>query len=254
MDSLTNTFKAAIRDGRQQIGFWSSIPNPLAIEGLATCGFDWLLIDSEHTALTIPQILGQLQAMAGHATHPVVRVGSLDVVEIKRVLDIGAQSILIPYIQSPEEAHAAVAAVRYPPQGIRGVSGVTRATGFGTVPNYATRANDEICLLLQVETVAALEHIETIAAIDGVDGLFVGPADLAASMGYVGQPSHPEVRKAACDAIRRIRAAGKAAGFLTLDQEVLREVIDAGSNFTAVGIDLPALLGAARVAAAKWKA
>lgn len=232
-----NSFKAAIAEGRQQIGVWAALAGGGAAELLAGTGYDWALIDMEHAPLDLVTVHAMLQAMAPYPVTPIVRPGWNDPVAIKHLLDIGAQTLMIPYVQTVAEAEKAVAAVRYPPNGMRGVAYVTRATRYGLIKDYATTAEQEICLLLQVETVSALAEIEKIAALDGVDGIFIGPADLAASMGYPGQTSHPAVRAAVLDAVRRIRAAGKAAGVLSLDHAFLAELIEAGTNFTAVGID-----------------
>ena len=169
------------------------------------------------------------------------------------MLDIGAQSLLVPYVQNADEARAAVAATRYPPAGIRGVGGMTRATRFGRVNDYARRAQEELCVLVQVETEEALGHIEAIAAVEGVDGIFIGPADLHASMGYVGEVANPKVLPVMDDALRRIRGAGKAPGILTTDDTLIRRCIDAGSLFTAVGVDLAMLARGADQLAAKYK-
>ncbi len=253
MEMRQNTFKAALADGRQQIGFWCSIGDSLVVEMLAGCGYDWLLIDCEHTTLDPAGVLPALQAVAPYPTHPIVRPSSLDVAEIKKLLDLGAQTLLVPYIQTVEEARLAVAAVDYPPTGIRGVAGTTRASGFGAIPRYHARARDEICLLLQIETVEALEVLDEVAALDGVDGIFIGPSDLAASMGHPGNPGHPDVHEACADAIRRVRAAGKPAGFLSPDQAFVAKMIDAGSLFTAVGIDLVTLRQEALMRRETWR-
>lgn len=253
MDLPTNRFKAALRAGHQQIGIWCSIPGSGHAESLAGCGFDWMLIDTEHTALDHTMLLAMLQAAAPYPTQVAVRPGWNDPVEIKRVLDLGAQTILVPYVQNADEARRAVQAVMYPPQGMRGVSGITRATRYGMIPDYTARANTEICLLVQVETATALSQIEAIAAVDGVEGIFIGPADLAASMGYPGQLAHPEVKAAILDAIARIRAAGKPAGILSVDQAFLAEAVAAGSQFTAVDLDSAILLRGARAAAKAWQ-
>ncbi len=253
MELPKNTFKAALAAGRQQIGIWCTIPGSGHAEALAACGFDWMLIDTEHTAIDHAMVLAMLQAAAPYPTHAAVRPGWNDPVEIKRLLDLGALTILVPYVQNAAEAVRAVAAVRYPPLGMRGVAGSTRASRYGTIPHYAGRASDEICLLVQVETASALAEIEAIAAVDGVDGIFIGPADLAASMGFPGQPSHPEVKAAILAAVHRITAAGKPAGVLSLDQPFLRELVAAGTTFTAVDVDSVILLRGARALAAAWK-
>ncbi|MFN3845326.1 MAG: HpcH/HpaI aldolase family protein [Paracoccaceae bacterium] len=254
MDMPGNPFKAALRQGRPQIGIWCSIPGPAHAEAMATCGFDWMLIDTEHTVTDLPTVQAMLQAVAAYPTHAIVRPGWNDAVEIKRLLDAGAQTLLIPYVQTADEAAHAVAAVRYPPHGCRGVAGMTRANRFGLVKDYTARASDEICLLVQVETAATLPQIEAISAVDGVDGIFIGPADLAASMGYPGNPGHPAVKAAVLDAIARIRASGKPAGILSLDQGLLDEAFAAGTLFTAVDIDMSILIRGARTMAADWKA
>lgn len=232
-----NSFKAALAQGRQQIGIWSTIAGGAPAELLACAGFDWILIDTEHAPLDLSTVHNMLQAIAPYPSQAVVRPGWNDPVEIKRLLDIGAQSLLIPYVQTVDEARRAVASVRYAPEGMRGVAYMTRAARYGQIPNYIQDAAREICLLLQVETASALSEIEGMAALDGVDGIFIGPADLSASMGLPGQASHPKVKAAVLDAVRRIRACGKAAGVLTLDQDFTAELIKAGTNFTAVDVD-----------------
>jgi len=253
VDLPVNRFKQALKDGRQQIGLWNSIPGPLVAEALAGCGFDWVVIDTEHAPTDVPDVLGMLQAMAPYPVSAVVRPAANDPVLIKRLLDFGAQTLILPYIQSAEEAQAAVAAVRYAPRGMRGVAGLTRASRFGAVPDYTRRADAEICLILQVETALALSRIEEIAATDGVDGLFIGPADLAASMGHPGALDHPAVKAAIEDAIRRITATGKPAGILTSDAAFARACMGWGTRFTAVGMDIGLMLHAARGLAASYR-
>ncbi len=248
-----NRFKAEIRAGRQQIGIWNSIGGSLVPEMLATCGFDWILVDTEHAPVEVTDVLPVLQALAAWPEiSPVVRPAINDSVLIKRHLDQGAQTLLIPYVQSVEEAEAAVRAVRYPPRGIRGVAGLTRASRYGTVEGYAATADQEICLLLQVETKQALARMEEIATVDGVDGIFIGPSDLAASMGFPGQPGHPDVVAAIEDAIARLRAIGVPPGILTPDRGFARRCIEMGTVFTAVGADLGLLSTAARGLAAEF--
>lgn len=253
MDLPVNRFKQALKGGQQQIGLWNSIPGPLVAEALAGCGFDWVVIDTEHAPTDVPDVLGMLQAMAPYPVSAVVRPAANDPVLIKRLLDFGAQTLILPYIQSAEEAQAAVAAVRYAPRGMRGVAGLTRASRFGAVPDYTRRADAEICLILQVETALALSRIEEIAATDGVDGLFIGPADLAASMGHPGALDHPAVKAAIEDAIRRITATGKPAGILTSDAAFARACMGWGTRFTAVGMDIGLMLQAARGLAASYR-
>ena len=244
-----NSFKRRLLAGQQQIGLWCSLDSPYAIEVVAGSGFDWLLLDTEHSPSDVVNVLAQLQAMSSYPVAPIVRPASNDVVLIKRYLDIGVQTLLIPYVQSVEEARYAVEATRYAPAGVRGVAGLTRATLFGRVDDYAATAADEICLLLQIETRQALDRLEDIAAVEGVDGLFIGPADLAASLGHAGNPGHPEVKQAVEDAIRRIQACGKPAGILTLDMAFARRCMELGTVFTATGVDLGILVqGAERLA------
>lgn len=250
MTMPVNRFKRALAEGRQQIGLWNTIPGPVVIEALANCGFDWVVIDTEHAVTDIPDTLAMMQALAAYPVSAVVRPAVNDPVLIKRLLDLGAQTLLIPYVQTADQARAAVAAMRYPPRGIRGVAGMVRASRFGTVKDYAERAEDELCLIVQVETAEALAHIEDIAAVEGVHGLFIGPADLAASMGHPGNSGHPEVVAAIEDAIRRIVAAGKPAGILSTDMAFARRCMDGGTRFTAVGIDLSLLMAGARALAA----
>jgi 4-hydroxy-2-oxoheptanedioate aldolase len=237
MDLPKNHFKHALAEGRQQIGLWCTLPGAYAAEAVAGSGFDWLLLDTEHSPGDPLTVMAQLQAVAPYPVSAVVRPASNDVVLIKRFLDLGAQTLLIPYVQSVDEARSAVAAMRYPPEGVRGVSGVTRATRFGRVPGYARRAHEELCLLVQIETQEALDRLEQIAAVDGVDGVFIGPADLAASLGHVGEPGHPKVKATVEDAIARIRACGKPAGILTPDATFAARCIELGTTFTAVGVD-----------------
>ena len=242
-----NPFKAALKARQQQIGLWLSLANPYTAELCATAGFDWLLIDGEHSPNDLRTVLAQLQAVAPYRGHPVVRPVNADVSGIKLLLDIGAQSLLVPMVDSADEAEHVVAATRYPPKGIRGVgSAVARASRWGDVKDYVARAADETCVLVQVETVTALQNIESICAVDGIDGVFIGPADLAASMGYPGKPTEPEVQRAIDDAIARIVATGKAAGTLTSDLALAQKYLSAGCSFVAAGIDARLLAEATR--------
>ena len=252
MDLPVNTFKRALYAGQSQIGLWCTLSSHYSLEVVAGAGFDWLLLDCEHSPNDLESLLTQLQAVAPYRSAPVVRVPWNDMVTIKRVLDIGAQSLLVPYVQNVDEARAAVAAVRYPPTGVRGVAGTTRATRFGRVKDYAKRAHEEICLLVQLETESSLRHVEEIAAIDGIDGIFIGPADLHASMGYTGEVANPKVFPLIEDALRRIRATGKAPGILVGDEGLAKRCIDAGALFTAVGTDTGILARGAEQLAAKY--
>ncbi|MDH1176686.1 aldolase/citrate lyase family protein [Achromobacter mucicolens] len=237
MELPINTFKRALREQRHQTGLWVTLAHPNSTELVAASGFDWLLLDTEHTPALLPTVMGQLQAAAAYGSHPVVRPSWNDKVQIKQYLDIGAQTLLLPYVQNAAEAESAVAGMRYAPRGVRGVSGTMRATRYGRVPDYMRRCEEELCLLVQAETGEALENLDAIIAVDGVDGVFIGPADLAASLGYPGEPQHPNVVAAVEQAIRRVRAAGKAPGVLTTDETLARRYMAAGSLYTAVGVD-----------------
>lgn len=247
MEMPKNAFKAALREGRVQIGLWCSFADASVAELLAGCGYDWMMFDTEHSPFGAPEVISLLRAVAPYPVTAVVRPGWNNAVEIKKLLDAGAQTLLVPYIQNAAEARAAVSAVTYPPKGTRGVAGITRATRYGTVANYAQRASDEICLLLQVETREALDNLDEIASVEGVDGIFFGPADLAASLGHPGEPSHPEVMQAILGGIRRLAARGAPAGILSLNQAFLQEARAAGAVFIAVDVD-GALLRRAAVA------
>ncbi len=253
MELPRNNFKRAIAAGQQQLGLWSSLSSNYTVEVIAGAGYDWLLIDTEHSPNDLESVLTQLQAVAPYPTHPIVRVAWNDTVLIKRYLDAGAQSLLVPFVQNADEARAAVAATRYPPMGVRGVAGTTRANRFGRVPNYARRAHEELCVLLQVETKQALDNIEEICAVEGVDGVFVGPADLHASLGYPGETGNPAVVPMIEDAIRRIRKAGKAPGVLTSAEAEVRRYIEAGCLFTAVGSDVGVLVRGTEQLLAKYR-
>jgi len=253
MNLPVNHFKRALREKRQQIGLWCSLPGSYAAEIVAPSGFDWLMFDTEHSPGDVLTVLPQLQAVAAYDVSAIVRPASNDAVLIKRYLDIGAQTLLIPYVQNRAEAESAVSAMRYPPAGIRGVSGLTRATRFGRVAGYAKRAEEELCLLVQMETRAALVELEAIASVDGVDGIFIGPADLAASLGHAGEAGHPEVVAAVEDAITRLAALGKPAGILTPDNAFAARCIELGTTFTAVGIDVGLLAHGTEALAAKFK-
>jgi 4-hydroxy-2-oxoheptanedioate aldolase len=233
-----NRFKRALADGKCQIGLWCTLSNAYATEAVAGAGFDWLLLDTEHSPGDVLSVLAQLQALSGYpGIAPVVRPAANDPVLIKRFLDIGAQSLLVPYVQNAQEARAAVAAVRYPPGGVRGVSALTRATQFGRVRDYARLAESELCLILQIETQAGLDALESICAVDGVDAIFIGPGDLAASLGHIGELGHPAVVAAVEDAIARVIAAGKPAGILAGNTDFAAHCIGLGTSFTAVGTD-----------------
>lgn len=238
MDNPTNAFKSAIAAGRTQIGLWCTLSSAYATEISASAGVDWLMIDMEHSPGGFETVLAQLQAAAAYPVSAVVRPAWNDPVLIKQVLDIGAQTILVPFVQSAEEARRAVAAARYPPRGIRGVSSLTRATRFGRIANLADHCERELCIVVQIESPTALDNIEEIASVDGVDGVFIGPNDLAAGMGLVGRSSHPDVAAAVEGALARLRAVGRAAGLLTTDEDFARRCLGLGACFIAVGVDI----------------
>jgi 4-hydroxy-2-oxoheptanedioate aldolase len=253
MELPRNAFKRALEAGKAQIGLWSSLSSNYSVEVIAGAGFDWILLDSEHSPADLENLLRQLQAVAPYPTQPIVRVPWNDMVWIKRVLDVGAQSLLVPYVSTAEEARNAVAYTRYPPQGLRGVAGTTRATRFGRIKDYARRAHEETCLLVQVETRAALDSIEAIAAVEGVDGIFIGPADLHASFGHTGEIAHPDVKPLIDEAIRRIRKCGCAPGILTPNEADARHWLACGALFVAVGADVGLLARGAEALAAKFQ-
>jgi 4-hydroxy-2-oxoheptanedioate aldolase len=235
---MHNAFKHNLAAGKLQIGLWSSLCSNIAAEIIGDSGFDWILLDTEHSPNEIPDLVGQLQALQASKTTPIIRPAWNDAVMAKRALDIGAQTLLFPYVQNAAEAKAAVASTRYPPHGIRGVSVAARASRYGRTPGYLGKSNAEICVLVQVETRAALDQLEAIAAVDGVDGVFIGPSDLAASLGHLGNPQHPDVQAAIKDAVDRLKKVGKPAGMLTGNEEEAKRYIDWGYLFVAVGADI----------------
>jgi 4-hydroxy-2-oxoheptanedioate aldolase len=254
MQISTNTFKQALRRGEPQIGLWLGLADSYVAELLATAGFDCLVIDAEHSPNDPRSVLPQLQAMAPYPVHPIVRPvhGRVDL--IKQYLDIGAQTLIIPMVESAEQARQMVAATRYPPRGVRGVgSAVARASRWNQVDDYLRRSDDEMCVLVQVESVNAMAQLESIAAVDGLDGIFFGPADLAASMGLLGKPSDPAVQAAVIRGIATVTAAGKAAGTLTSDRKLAHEYLRQGALFVAVGVDTTMLAASARELAAEFK-
>ncbi len=241
MDIPVNHLKRALRDGRRQIGLWSALASHISVEVLAGSGFDWLLLDTEHSPNELTMVYSQLQAMAGSGTAPVVRPVWNDMVVIKRLLDIGVQTLLVPYVQTAEEAARAVAATRYPPEGVRGMASVMRANRWGRIADYAARVRQELCVIVQIETREALDNIAAIAAVDGVDGLFIGPTDLAANLGHPGRNADPEVRAAIEDAIARIARTGKFSGILAPVEADARGWLARGCQFVAVGSDVALL-------------
>ncbi len=254
MQLPVNRFKRAILAGQHQLGLWVSLNSPYSAEVVAGSGFDWLVLDTEHAPGDVSSILGQLQAVAPYPVSPVIRPTWNEAVQQKRYLDIGAQTLLIPYVQNAEEAARAVAGMRYPPHGIRGAGGTMRASAFGRMSNYALDCQEELCLLVQIETQEGLDNLEEIASVEGVDGIFIGPADLSASLGHLGNMKHPDVQRSIEDAIKRVRACGKAPGILTFDESLAKRYIELGCLFTAVGMDLAILARETEKLAARFRA
>lgn len=254
MPAPVNPFKAALARGERQIGCWAGFAEPYATEVLAEAGFDWLVIDAEHAPNDLRTISAQLAVLRGAASHPVVRLPMGEVWAIKQVLDAGAQTLLIPMVESAAQAEGLVRAMRYPPEGVRGSgAALARASRFSGIPDYIATANAQMCLLVQVETVAGLAALDAILAVEGVDGVFIGPSDLAADMGHRGESGVAEVQAAIRDALGRIAASEKAAGILALDSETAARYHDWGAQFLAVGIDVLLLAQAARDLAARWR-
>jgi 2-keto-3-deoxy-L-rhamnonate aldolase RhmA len=238
MQTPQNAFKRRLLAGELQIGLWGSLGSNIAAEIIGDAGFDWVLLDTEHAPNEPPDVLAQLQAFAVGTAQVVVRPAWNDAVLIKRLLDIGAQTLLIPFVQNAEEARQAVAACRYPPAGIRGITTGGRAARFGRATSYLKEADRQVCVLVQAETLGAIDRIPEIAAVEGVDGVFVGPSDLSASMGHIGNPLHPDVQRAIETAAQRIRDAGKVSGILTAVEADARRYIEWGYRFVAVGTDI----------------
>jgi len=256
MPAPTNRLKHALQAGETQIGIWSSLASHITVEIIAGAGFDWVLLDTEHAPNELTMVHRQLQAVAAagqQAASAVVRPAWNDPVIFKRLLDVGVQSFLVPYVQTAEEAERAVAATRYPPEGVRGVAVNTRASLYGRAKDYYRSTHEEICLFLQIETRTALDNLEAIAAVDGVDGLFIGPSDLAASLGHLGDNGHPEVRATIDDAVARIQAAGRVAGVLAPIEADARHWLERGCRFVAVGSDLAILARQSESLAAKFR-
>ena len=240
-DLPANAFKRALAERRRQIGLWTSLGTGTSAEILSGAGFDWLLIDTEHSPTELPMVIDQLRAMEGSGVTPIVRPAWNDPVIIKRLLDTGVQTLLVPMVQNAEEARRAVAATRYPPAGMRGIAVVHRANRYGRVKDYHTRANAEMCVLVQLETRRALAELEAIAAVEGVDGLFIGPSDLAGDLGHLGNNRHPEAVAVFADACARAQKAGKPIGILAPVEEDARRYLEMGFTYVAVGSDIGVL-------------
>ena len=245
MELPVNLFKKAMRE-KGALGVWSMSGSSVVAEALGCAGYDFVVLDMEHAPNDVPRILPLLQAVAGTPAASLVRLPWNDTVTVKQVLDIGANSIMFPYVQNAEEARRAVAATRYPPHGVRGVAGMSRATRFGGVSGYFGKAAEELCVVLQLETVEAVSNLAEIAAVPGVDSIFIGPSDLSASMGLVGQVDHPSVQEALANAARACAAAGKPAGILAANGQRASDYFGYGYSWVASGSDLGLMMGAAR--------
>ncbi|WP_135229039.1 4-hydroxy-2-oxoheptanedioate aldolase [Deinococcus fonticola] len=255
MNGLINEFKVALQSRQPQIGLWLGLADPYCAEICAGAGFDWLLIDGEHAPNDVRSTLSILQTLAAYPVAPVVRPPVVQTHLIKQYLDLGVQTLLLPMIDTAEQAQAAVTATRYPPQGVRGVgSALARASRWNSIPDYLHRADSEICVLVQAETREALKNLDSILAVEGVDGVFIGPADLSGSLGHLGNPGHPEVVTAIEDTIGRIVGAGKAAGILSSDVNQAKRYLELGATFVAVGVDTSLLAQASRNLARQFTA
>ncbi|WP_240229381.1 4-hydroxy-2-oxoheptanedioate aldolase [Devosia lacusdianchii] len=254
MPAPRNAFKSALQKHEKQIGLWLGLANAYTAEICAGAGFDWLVVDGEHAPNDLPIMVAQLQAIAASGVRPVVRAPIGETWIIKQLLDIGAQTILVPMVESAAQARELVRAVNYPPMGIRGVgAAMARASAFNRIPDYLTTANDEVCLVVQLESQVGLTALEEIAAVEGVEGIFIGPSDLAADMGYLGRPGEPAVQAAVEDGIARILKAGKPAGILTADTTLAARYLELGASFVAVGTDVTLFSQATSALAAKFK-
>ncbi len=254
MEMPKNRFKQRLASGRTQYGLWLGLPDNSAAEIAAVAGFDWLLIDGEHAPFDLRTILGHLQAIAPYDAAPIVRCVEGSNALIKQLLDIGVQTLLVPMVETAAQARQLVSAVRYPPAGIRGLgTSLARAARWNQVPGYLKSANDEICLIVQVETASALEQLDEILAVEGIDGVFIGPSDLSASLGYIGDAGNPAVVEAINRGLNKIRAAGKYAGLLCLDPSLAEQYVAQGANFVGVGVDTLILAQGARKLAQRFK-
>ncbi|MEX2520590.1 MAG: aldolase/citrate lyase family protein [Paracoccaceae bacterium] len=248
-----NRFKDRLKTGDPLYGIFLGLAHPLATEVSAPAGFDWLLIDGEHAPNDLGSIIAQINALARHDVDVFVRIRDRDPGHLKQLLDVGVRNFLVPVVDTAEQAAALAEATRYPPDGVRGVGMLgARATNFGRNPGYLKDANKDICLLVQIETRIGLANMEAIMAVEGVDGVFFGPADLSADFGHIGQPGAPEVQAAILDGIARARRAGKAAGVMTLDDTLIATYRDSGANFLSIGLDTNLLAKAVDALAKKW--
>ncbi len=254
MPASENRFKTAIKQGKPQIGLWLDMGEAITAEIAGTAGFDWLVIDGEHGPNDLRSIIDQLRALTTSPAEPVVRVPTGESWIIKQMLDAGARTLLVPMVDSAEQAQALVAAMHYPPRGIRGMGAVVaRASAFGTIEDYSQTASDGVCLLIQAETRAAIADLDNILKVDGIDGVFIGPADLAADMGYLGRIDEKEVQDVIEASILKIVSAGKAAGILTFNETFNKRYLELGASFVAVGADVTEFSNALRSLSARYK-
>ncbi|WP_205761121.1 aldolase/citrate lyase family protein [Arthrobacter mobilis] len=238
---------------RPLAGIWVCSGSPLIAELCAGAGFDWTFIDAEHSPNGLESVLAQLQAVRGYPTVPVVRPPVNDTVLIKQFLDLGAQTLIIPMVHSAADAEAAVAAAHYPPRGVRGVgSALARSARWNRIPDYLSRASETVTIIVQIESAEAVANAAQIAAVDGVDGVFIGPSDLAASMGVIGQQDHPDVVAAVDESIRAVKAAGKFVGVNAFGEASARRYMDLGVDFVGVGADVALLARGSEALAAKF--
>jgi len=255
MKTPENKFKSALKSGKKQYGFWLGLCNPLSAELCAYAGYDWLLIDAEHAPNDLQSIMAQLQAIQGTPSQPVVRLAEDHSTRIKQALDVGAQSLLIPMVETATQAREIVQSMQYPPRGIRGVgTALARAALWNRIEHYFDDVEDQLCLIIQIESTKGLDNLDEILAVDGVDAIFIGPADLAASMGHLGNALHDQVQTAIDSAIHKINAAGKAVGTLAVDKSTAQRYESMGVQFLALGVDTLALAGSARSTLADYLA
>ena len=248
-----NSFKRDLLAGKKLIGIWSSLANEITAEVLGVAGFDWVVLDGEHSPNNVRTFITQLMALKDSPTAPVVRPTCNNAVEIKLLLDSGFYNFLIPFVESADEARSAVSATRYPPQGIRGVSVSQRSNRFGTVPDYFKNVNQHICVMVQIESRAGVAAVKDIAAVDGVDCIFVGPSDLAAALGHLGNASHPEVQAAIAQIFADAKAAGKPTGILAPVEADARRYLAMGATFVGVGSDLGAFRNATQALCDRYR-
>lgn len=254
MQMPVNTFKQALKERRRQLGLWIGLADSYAAELFASTGYDWLLIDAEHAPNDPRSVLRQLQAMAAYQVHPIVRPVHGSVELVKQYLDLGAQTLLIPMVETAEQAAHMVSATRYPTRGIRGVgSAIARASRWNQIEGYLHGSDEQMCVLVQIESVAALERVESIASVPGVDGVFFGPADLSASMGLLGRPMDSAVQAAILEGMAAVARAGKPSGCLCSNRDFALRCLAAGATFVAVGVDTSLLVKAASDLLAAFK-